>query len=196
MAIVIGFWLCLPGCGKSQQSTKVTLKRVAVNGQDLATALGIHVFKFKVVSSVEAPVDVEFWAEDYTPSPAGPVTQTHKLRRWSGERLVGYVLLMLPGEGKRQYCFGVGNIVSWGNAPESMQVHNETGGSQRVPERIECQLGETITIAVEIYSDETTGADSDSIEDYVEENLRLGKYERIRVYKARFSLMGRKPGSN
>jgi hypothetical protein len=40
-----------------------------------------------------------------------------------------------------------------------------------------------VILAVKLHADEETGASSDTIEDYVEANLRADKHQRIEVYK-------------
>ena len=193
--VVLSCCLYLAGCSRAGGGDKVILKQVSVDGADVSKALELPIFRFEVVRFVRDSVTVEFWVEEHLRSAEGPVTKTHELTRWSGERLAGDLLLMLPGEDNSRYCFAIGQSESYSDAPESMELECGTMLVRRVPQRIEGQLGEPLILAVEVCAPETTGANRENIQDYVEENLQLPQYERIRVYKARFSAVKRKPSA-
>ena len=189
---VLGSCLYLAGCSKAGRGDRLIFKQVSLNGADVAKALKLPIFRFEVVRSIRGSVAVEFWVEEHLHSPEGPVTKTHELARWSGERLAGDLFFMLPGEDNSHCFFAIGQSEAYSDAPESMALKCGTMLVRRVPQRIEGQLGEPLILAVEVCAPEITGANRENIQDYVEENLQLPQYERIRVYKAKFSPVKRK----
>ena len=177
----------LTGCGGSRDPGQVVLERAPVDGSDLAKASGVSIFKFVRDASREVHVDVEFWVEDHVRSQAGAVTQTHELGRWSGDHLLADLLIMLPGRESRQCYLNIDNSGVASQLPDDTQIDVGAGAYVHAPQELVIQLGDATILAVEIYSDEMVGASADSTEDCVEENIKLGKYSRILVYKVRIT---------
>ena len=176
----------LSGCGKGGPG-RVSLKATGVSTDDVVKVLGIEVRKFRINAGKDVPVGVAFWVEEYLPSEDGPVTHKHELGRWGPEHLSGDLLLMFPTQSTRKCYFSVGSSAVTSELPASVDLGSGAGLSKRVPDEIEFQLGEDAILAVEIQSDETTGGSAAGMQEYVDENVRLGKYERILVFKARFT---------
>ena len=183
---VVAVCVCLSGCGGRRDPRTVTLERVALDGDDVATALGLEVFKFEIGGPAGSPVEVSFWVEQHLRSQGATVTQTHDLARWMGEHLSGDLLLMLPGRNGPEYRFKVGASVARGAVPDSIRFDLDAGSTTRGATQVKARLGEPSILAVRIDSDETTGSSAESLDEYIKQNIALGEFKQILVYKARF----------
>jgi len=188
------FWLMasvaltvvLAGCGRGPDSHQVVLRRADIKTADVVKALGLTLHKFDVVRPQAQPVHVEFRLEVHEPSqPAGPA-QTYTFRQWTGPDLHGELLMLLPKLPSDRYYFGIGQSAAVGRLPGDVGLSGAPFYT-RVANSIQFRLGDAITLAFAVDSDEVRGLSADDLDDVVRENLRLGKYRRMLVYKARFS---------
>ncbi|MFO7957441.1 MAG: hypothetical protein R6X33_10115 [Candidatus Brocadiia bacterium] len=183
----LAFALCTlwAGCGQGPGQPIAVLHRAPVDGDDVARALGLEVYRFEAEAPREVDAEVVFWVEYHRRTEQGAVKETHELGRWIGQQRLDDVLLMLPGEanGQKYFCAMGGSSVR-GEAT-STGMTDSRSQFPRAPDQIKLGFGDPVILAVKIHGRETTGASAPSIDDYLEANLQHEKYERIEVYRLR-----------
>ena len=183
--------LCLlpAGCGKGG-SGHATAEAVRLSAEDVTKALGIDVRKFSLHGPEDVDTQTTFWVEEYVRSEEGTDTNTYQLGRWGGHQtLKGDLLFMFQGRETRRCYIFLGNTGVAPELPASITLDVGASVFNHMPDKFELPIGEEAIIAVQVQSDEVRGLDASSMQDYVDENVRLGKYERILVYKVRFTPM-------
>lgn len=179
-------WLLLPlmlliGCGCDP--VHGVLKRAEVEGADVAKAVGASVHRFKV-TLYRRPHGVRIWAEVHRPSEPDVVIE--ELGRWTGHGIGGDVVLKPPSEHFPEFYGAVGTTHVRGAVDEMVGPDLENGPFVSILGKTTLRLGSPVTLAVHIYGDETRGASSDSLDEYVQANLRHGTCQRIVVYRIAF----------
>jgi hypothetical protein len=173
--------MLLVGCGCDP--VHGVLKRAEVEGADVAEALGarLHRFNLTLYRRVHG---VRIWAELHRPSEPDPVIQ--ELGRWTGHGIGGDVVLKPPSENFPEFFCAVGNDAIRKPVDETVGPDSENGPFVSILGKTTLRLGSPVTLAVYVYGDETRGASSDSLDEYVQANLRHGTCQRIVAYRIAF----------
>ena len=106
---------------------------------------------------------------------------------WEPEHLTGDLMLLFPEKNTRRFYFGVGGSSFSSALPDSVTLDVGPSIFNHMPDKLEFALGQEAILAVGVQSDEVMGFDAPDMQGFLEENLRLGKYERILVYMVRFT---------
>ena len=177
----------LSGCKRATSSGpgQISLQNTrAVTAQDVATALGLPLYKFRIQWPREEGVRVKLWVEEYLQKEGSIEHQTHYLGALRGPSPTGRMLVLFPESGRKEYGFHLGGGGTRYTL-DQIRMDYGTGQVMNVADQLRIEYGSTFMLAVRIYSEEGS-AGGDSLPAFLKANLRRENFKAILVFKAQF----------